>query len=66
MPVGLCPRCTKRNNCGFRQPGTWVVECGLYEYAPPVTVELPEDMRDLAGAPQALGGSHEGQIRDSE
>lgn len=31
MPVGLCPRCTMRHACGFRQPGTWVEECAAYE-----------------------------------
>lgn len=29
--VGLCACCTKGSSCAFRQPGTWVVECALFE-----------------------------------
>jgi hypothetical protein len=27
---GLCGQCRKARACRFRQPGTWVVECGLF------------------------------------
>lgn len=30
MPEGMCVHCAKRQQCGFRQPGTWIVECGLF------------------------------------
>jgi hypothetical protein len=34
MTVGLCTRCKKGKDCGFRQPGTWVVECALFDEKP--------------------------------
>lgn len=30
----MCVRCAKRPECTFRQPGTWIVECGLFEEEP--------------------------------
>ena len=27
----VCAHCKKRRHCKFRQPGTWVVECELFE-----------------------------------
>jgi len=27
----VCARCKRRHHCRFRQPGTWVVDCELFE-----------------------------------
>lgn len=29
--MGLCAQCKNGSTCGFRQPGTWVDECELFE-----------------------------------
>ena len=31
MALGLCARCARREGCGFRQPGTWVTDCDLFD-----------------------------------
>jgi hypothetical protein len=31
MTVGGCSLCKKAKNCRLRQPGTWVVDCDLFE-----------------------------------
>lgn len=31
MALGLCARCNRRGGCRYRQPGTWVVECGRFD-----------------------------------
>jgi hypothetical protein len=64
MPVGMCALCRNREGCRFRQPGTWVVECAMFEEggpprggtAPPenVTEGLPPNDRSRQ---QQLGPS---------
>jgi hypothetical protein len=29
--AGICAQCKKGKTCGFRQPGTWVDDCALFE-----------------------------------
>jgi hypothetical protein len=60
--AGLCACCRKNEACGFRQPGTWVVECGLFEQTSQAgDVTLPPDSfaheegscRDRSAEPKA-------------
>jgi hypothetical protein len=57
MQLGMCARCMKRIGCGFRQPGTWVVECGLYEQDPQTLIdEGPgNESRPTSGRPEEPG-----------
>jgi hypothetical protein len=34
MKVGRCERCKRQSDCGYRQPGTWVVDCELFDEGP--------------------------------
>jgi hypothetical protein len=44
MSAGLCARCKKGEGCRFRQPGTWSVDCNLFdEGPPPKALGLPRD-----------------------
>jgi hypothetical protein len=36
MVRGMCALCRSRGGCKFRQPGTWVVECDVFEEDPRV------------------------------
>jgi len=56
----VCARCKRRHHCRFRQPGTWVVDCELFEEdawsaigAGPRRRAEPE--RAKAGEPVAVG-----------
>lgn len=39
MAIGLCAQCKHREGCGFRQPGTWVTDCNLFDERPSVEAE---------------------------
>jgi hypothetical protein len=50
--IGLCGRCTKRDGCRFRLPGTWVEECGQFE-ADPARPALPPEAESVPRQPGA-------------
>lgn len=61
MRCGICARCTKRRGCRFLQPGTWVLECEMFEgdpqgsFAEPLA-ERPAEMETQASDESTLAG----------
>ena len=47
MIYGICARCKNRSGCKFRQPGTWVLECDVFE-EPPEDVPIDVALERLA------------------
>ncbi len=68
MP-GICARCRSRDDCRFRQPGTWVEECDLFEDRDatattdakrPVKGRAPHRQVEPAGGTEAAHGPGSG------
>ena len=56
----ICARCKRRYDCRFRQPGTWVVDCELFEQDARATIDAaPRRLADTelqeAGQPARIG-----------
>jgi len=59
VTYGICARCKKRNGCKFRQPGTWVVECEVFE---PRAEAVPVDLaRERFARPEEQDADQPGQ-----
>ncbi len=54
MVRGMCALCKMRSRCKFRQPGTWVAECDLFE-EDPRAVSVDSQLAPSAEAEEGSG-----------
>jgi len=60
VSLGICARCKKQRNCRFRQPGTWVVECEVFEQDPKhLLIDVLSQREQPPGTPSEAEAMHD-------